>query len=338
MKKKNIIKKLLSVVLSAATVFSLLTLPAHALVPGEDAVTDSPNIVWHDLNTGVITPMDIEGEYVFAFNEVIDSDFSDYMSPQQIIPPDSREPVDPADDPYSGILLITQFIDNNGDSIVDEFAIGTGFMLTERIMMTAMHCISPKLDGEEAYTMQTRVYQGVSLDIEELIGKPVSQHSALEFKNKLEQLVDDHYLSPVEISILEYDANYFYSDNVKYDWCIAVLDSELDCYTFQIQDTIIGEMTAELTGYPEDHMFGMYKATGSIMGVTVYGEVYHNIDAYDGQSGSPIYAPTTATNSFPYIVYAIHTGNLNNDQTINRACPITDIIIQAKLRAEAEVE
>ena len=97
-------------------------------------------------------------------------------------------------------------------------------------------------------------------------------------------------------------------------------------------------MTAELTGYPEDHMFGMYKATGSIMGVTVYGEVYHNIDAYDGQSGSPIYAPTTATNSFPYIVYAIHTGNLNNNQTINRACPITDIIIQAKLRAEAEVE
>ena len=39
MKKKNIIKKLLSVALSAATVFSLFTLPAHAIVPGEGAYT-----------------------------------------------------------------------------------------------------------------------------------------------------------------------------------------------------------------------------------------------------------------------------------------------------------
>ena len=36
MKKKNITKKLLSIILSAATAFSLLTLPAHAIIPGED--------------------------------------------------------------------------------------------------------------------------------------------------------------------------------------------------------------------------------------------------------------------------------------------------------------
>ena len=49
MKKKNIIKKLMSVVLSAATVFSLLTLPAHAIIPGEDAFSGQKTLA-HYMN------------------------------------------------------------------------------------------------------------------------------------------------------------------------------------------------------------------------------------------------------------------------------------------------
>ena len=79
MKKKNIIKKLLSVVLSAATVFSLLTLPAQAIVPGEDAYGQTYTLMRYDVASGISVPVEIPDYNIAEYDEGIgDADNMNY--------------------------------------------------------------------------------------------------------------------------------------------------------------------------------------------------------------------------------------------------------------------
>ena len=323
MKKKKIIKKLLSVVLSAATVFSLLTLPAHAIIPGEDAY-DYVGIVQYDCASGVSIPLDIEQNYMFSYEEQPIGENNEIL-PQGIIGTDDRVAVDPRTTPFSGIVLIIQLLDTDGDDQVDNFSSGTGFMVTEDIMMTALHCIYPNPPDEEDCIIDTIIYHGVTIDIEEELGRAPDDSSGTRME--ILNLLENNYRG-YHIQNAWFDTTFYVDEETKYDWCLARLETELNGYSFPISSSITRGMIIEVTGYPAepaDKMFGMYKKSGTVVDVASTGEVHHNMDTTTGQSGSPIYSPATLGGSAPYTVCAIHSRK--NNSTTNAACPITSTII-----------
>ena len=127
MKKKNIIKKLLSVVLSAATVFSLLTLPAHAIVPGEDAYGEMVTLMRYDVATGISVPVVIPDYYSMSggassYAYLSDGELANVrkaISTSAVIGEDDRIPMVGTTAPYSGIVLIIQYYDTDDDGIAD---------------------------------------------------------------------------------------------------------------------------------------------------------------------------------------------------------------------------
>ena len=176
MKKKNIIKKLLSVVLSAATMFSLLTLPAHAIIPGEGAYTTTTTLIRQNWETGeteqlIVSNYDMypgTSTYSFLSSEELArcTNISDNMVPQVIIGDDDRFNFYPVD-LFSSIVLIVQTFDSDGDNLYDEISVGTSYLVSENVMITAMHCLFPRESGvendlEDANYITTYVYQGES--------------------------------------------------------------------------------------------------------------------------------------------------------------------------------
>ena len=127
MKKKNIIKKLLSVVLSAATVFSLLTLPAHAIVPGEDAYGQTYTLMRYDVASGISVPVEIPDYYSMSggassYAYLSDGELANVrkaISTSAVIGEDDRIPMVGTTAPYSGIVLIIQYYDTDDDGIAD---------------------------------------------------------------------------------------------------------------------------------------------------------------------------------------------------------------------------
>ena len=332
---KNTIKKLLSVILSAVTVFSLLTLPAHAIIPGEDAYPEESTIVRYNFESGTTTPVEVPDFYsmnpgISTHDFLSESEIAqanNAIMPNEIIGDDNRITVNPTNAPYSGIVLIVRIVDIDGDGDADTIYDGTGFMVSSKIMISAMHVFDDyDTTRPNATAIETRIYQGV-VSLAPFYGE-----------NPYDYL--DAYLSEYSfkrVSNITYDTRYIaetragnYNIAYNYDWCVATLQSGITGYYFdcQVPTMSINDMQLAVTGYPTDYSYLMKKATGYIYMFEVYGMPYlfkHTIDTMDGQSGAPVY--NNATN----ICYGIHVSGDWSGAPANCARTITSDLLNILL-------
>ena len=238
MKKKNIFKKLMSVILSAATMFSLLTLPAHAIVPGEDAYGGESTIVKYDVGTNTTTPIDlldfyntfsgVPTHFYLDEEELAYTKNTNIMTPQTIFGSDGRTFVSDITGHYTGVVLIIHEIDKDEDDIADSYIPGTGFMVSDKVMVTAMHCLHDGHTGSNSTTIETKIYQGVNVSAPSDFF--YDEDGNIDVMPNLNVLPKEGYAT---IDSMIYDMNYFtngFSD--EYDWCVVTLDRALSGYYF----------------------------------------------------------------------------------------------------------
>jgi V8-like Glu-specific endopeptidase len=301
----------LSVILSAATMFSLLTLPAHAnendfetfsinrynVATGETEIVQITASDFLFPNTGTRSFLDEETQRELAERDAAMA--SDVQS-RQIIGTDDRVFVHPILDPYSGVVLIE--LNGTMPDGSSKTYLGTGFMVAPKVMVTAAHCVTRYLSGV-AEIDSIIVYQGVyvsELDTPSYEAYPsVSAeyiHCPLEYHNIWSGLSTE--------------------SQFDYDWAVVTLEDEIDCYYFDCAS--VGNLNAlpnrsvTITGYSEDFAYYLRKGTGTVISVSNSGRhMSHNVDTYDWQSGSPMYNENTNT------VFGIHTSIADNP-SLNR--------------------
>lgn len=319
MKKKNIIKKLMSVVLSAATMFSLLTLPAHAdeydnetfsVMRYNVATQETETVQISDSdsmfpNTGTRSLLDEETQQIM--NEK-DAAMASNVQSRQIIGNDDREFAYPgADHPYSGIVLIEQVCTKTDGSQKTFFS--TGFMVAPKVMVTAAHCVT-EYGAEYVSVDSITVYQGVY----------VSKNATPSYEAYPSAEADYVYYPPEYHNIL---SGLSAGDQYDYDWAVVTLSSEITSYYFDCACVnnlnALPNRSVVIAGYPDDAEFYMMKGVGTVDTVANSGRhMLHNVDTRPEQSGSPMHNPST------YTVFGIHTSSISDDPTHNRGT----IIIQ----------
>ena len=362
MKKKNIIKKLLSVALSAATVFSLLTLPAHAIVPGEDAYSESKTIARYDYDTQITEYYQVSTtEETFDFVESLLS--ADELARrnsdcdlQDIIGQDDRNMTVNLE-PFDGVVLIVTKYDLNGDREADTCITGTGFMVSKKVMVTAMHniyrpdkckctglCVNcwytcsncPELcencegPSEEVASLETIIYQGANVFLD-----PEDYENEIDYLTILDQ---DTTIQKDTAKAIDYDPYYFtaYAQDPDYstewDWCVVTLRDGFETFHFPYStpnsaDIVSANSNITLNtqisniGYPVEHSFTRWGCDGYVVSISG-GILEHSADTSPGQSGGPI---ATLVAEGEVICFAIHTGG-SPVTNYNRACIITTAI------------
>ena len=150
--KKNMMQKLMSIILSAVTMFSLFTLPAHAIIPGEDAYTgpqeegyirvDLENQITEFIPKSDIPQFERDCTYdvlnpddrarLDAINEKISNEIRQSVS-RELATPTAVENgeyyyVSPTYSRYSGIVLITTWKNNVYQGHGTGFCLMTGLL------------------------------------------------------------------------------------------------------------------------------------------------------------------------------------------------------------------
>lgn len=300
MKKKNIVKKLLSVALSATTMFSLLTLPAQAIIPGEDAYGGGSSLMLYDVDSGISTPITIPDYYSMSGGASTYSYLSseelqnvrDAISANAVIGQDDRIPMVGSTAPYSGVVLIIQYYDTNNDGIADDYVDTSGFLVAKDVIVTSLHGLfefSPEDTGlddsdQPIVTLETRVYRMESY----MVPAGTSKMDAL---NYLEGRPYDR------ITQVLYDNAYFTSGyDWDYDWSVCSLANGFNSYYFECMDLSVNDDGLPIcaAGYPSDDRFRLNCADGNI--VYAYSSIPTNLycftfnaDIENGQSGGPVF-------------------------------------------------
>lgn len=322
MKKKNIFKKLMSVILSAATMFSLLTLPAHAVVPGGDAYSITTTTMYrYYCDTQQIEQFEISNDDDM-FPGTSTYDFLDYdqlpngynngdVDMQVIIGSDDRQPLPPS--PFWNMtVLILIGIDTDNDFTANKYSVGSGFLVDENVMVTAMHSICPNGISEDQITSAV-IYHGIdsqqiSYDVATLIANKESAH----------------------ITSVTYDPRYFIAleaggYNEAYDWCVVTLDEEIDSYYLDCDIAIssIEGCSAGVIGYPQDYFiedddetndrYQFWRRIGMGEVISYDGVMLtHDADTKGGQSGGPLLTDDLTSVA---VGYGIHiSGDSRTDE------------------------
>ena len=336
MKKKNIVKKLLSVILSAATMFSLLTLPAHAIIPGEDAYggqedgyirvdlekktttfipkTEIPQFdgtcTYDALNPADRSRLDTVNMTIL--NELSQNISGNGSNPAAVVDGEYYY-VSPTYNQYSGVVLITTWRNN----VLLKH--GTGFLLDNRTVMTALHMLyeyadsnsSDEFDLSVILSDEIRVYYNVS---EDLMRSSASETSAalLTFLNS----DDAQYIT---MSNLVYSSavnppNNGNDDN--YDWLLGKLSTPLTgryYWNCAIPTGTLQGKTSYVVGYPETHLLKMTETSGTVVAVVSdqssldRNKILYTNSNEDGLSGGPMYSEWGGVKC-----YGVHIGFSNN--------------------------
>lgn len=158
--------------------------------------------------------------------------------------------------------------DENGDGIIDIWAVGTGFMIGEKTLVTAGHCFWNSSKG--GWVIECRIHPFQNADT-----------------------INTAYYYP---STWVCSTAYTSSEDNNYDWCVANLFSSIGTQTGYFGFGTGGNMDAgsyTLSGYSGDYLYHQYYSSGSIQSANTY-TCNFKINAVGGQSGAPLFDGTIA--------------------------------------------
>lgn len=181
--------------------------------------------------------------------------------------------------PYSRIMCLRLGRDTDGNGTIDNWAVGTGFLVGPDLMLTAGHCM---YGAEGGNVEEMRIYSGQNSTSLQSYCYPSKWYTPDEFKN----------------------------GDTNYDWCLVKLQSGLgntygwfDCVT-----PTSSISSVRVSGYPDssEYYYFQYTSTGALYLNGNYG-VRYTCSTFGGQSGAPVF-------DTDYVVYGIHTdgGTLYN--------------------------
>lgn len=272
-------RKIISAFLALSFTFSLLSLNVSA----ENSNDCTVDVVTYDYNTGKASTETIvvDNADMYSAPYTPNAEVSNAMSTYGILPGGSIKPVpDVTKSPYSKVVLLRIGFDTNNNGQIDQWSTGTGFMVKNKVLLTACHTI-----WHTTYKV-----------------------NAKEFR------VCPKYNSSAEPSSYYYPSQWTYpveyttaADNTKYDWCVVQMQSNVGQqtgyfgYRTASNYPSVAEKLLTVSGYPSSHKFYQYYDTGNLYSVSS-GLVKYRISTEGGQSGGPVFDEDN-------FVWAIHTGS-----------------------------
>ncbi len=216
-------------------------------------------------------------------NAYVPSTMKGGISPNVIIGDDERTQVtNTSSTPYYGIAqLEAVYTDSTA-------ANGTGFMVSENVMLTVGHmCMSEKSNAPISSMTVNLGRNGSTI--------PTTAY------------VTSYYVC----------ANYnYFGDDVKDDYAILILNSNVGNTTGWLgvgynSDSFFTNNNFTITGYPGDKTFAtMWKSSGKMSSCSTY-ELSYKIDMMGGQSGAPIYTYLSSSGYVAYGINAAETSSMN---------------------------
>ena len=215
---------------------------------------------------------------------------STLFAPREIIGYDTRSKVsNPLAFPYYATVQIITFFSNETKKQ------GTGFMISEDVLLTAGHCITSSDPNATVTSMM--VYAGKS-------GNSYTVSSSVDTF-----YTDTKYEGPT-------------SGDYDWDYGIVVLDEAIGNTTGWLglhygSSSDLKSGTIFVTGYPletldDDAYPTMYISSGSVSRVRTY-RFTHDADTSEGQSGSPVYK---YIEDYGYVAVGIHVAGGNTARRI----------------------
>ena len=195
-------------------------------------------------------------------------------SPTSIIGEDTRYFTPPSGVPYSSVAFIRRHYKQTVDGVqVGYYSAGTGFLVSNKVLLTAAHCIVPAEIPDGYELLEIRIY--FDLDI-----------TAPDFQNS--SLSGYSYIHPQRWT---WSTNWHNDEiNEKYDYCVIELTQAVGRpYYFNcVQSSNTSAQSVYVSGYPTDHKIHQMTSYGQLSYADYYVCRYDN-DTINMMSGSPVY-------------------------------------------------
>ena len=284
--------KLFTVALSLALVLSILSVQIYAET-NEHYETEPAEYLQYDYASKTITtyqpssyassdqtwdlfsPMETNQMRAALLDSANVQSMNDNVaSPADIIGEDTRYFTPPSGVPYSSVAFIRRHYRKTVDGVqVGYFSAGTGFLVSDKVLLTAAHCIVPDEEPAGYELLEIRIY--FDLDI-----------TAPDYQNS--SLSGYSYIHPQRWT---WSTNWHNEEiNERYDYCVIELTQAVDRpYYFNcVQSSNTTNQSVYVSGYPTDHKIHQMTSYGQLSYADYYVCRYNN-DTVNMMSGSPVY-------------------------------------------------
>lgn len=245
----------------------------------------------------------------------------------------SSTPIDPNMD---NIIGPTQAYDERYEAYGEEntgivrinSSISTGFIVGDHVIATAAHCVYHKANNINPNNFWY----------------PMGDMSIQTYNSN--GTLSTNTLTPVEAHVP--DAYITGNGTIEYDYALITVTQDLSNYVhfalgnpYNVDVTNYSNIPLYLTGCPNSTMYGGDNTTNRILYSTeghvnyidnVANKMYYDMDASEGQSGSPVYTITQHikgdNTSYTYTALAIHRGAPSHYSDYNWGALITKYQLQ----------
>lgn len=181
------------------------------------------------------------------------------------------QPVDISSYPYKAIVLVRNGFDLDEDGVPETWTGGTGFMVHNRVLLTACHTIYHTT--ENVWANQYRVYK---------------QYESTAIP---ENTTTTYYLPQQWI----YVQNFLTTHDAKDDWCVVQLQSSIGYQTGYLACSVPSNnvlyTAVTVSGYPDvsGYQYQQYKSSGEITNINS-DFLFYNASNLGGTSGGPAFS------------------------------------------------